>query len=618
MPLLKDESMRRGILLLLIAGVFGITALSLLVRERTARCAPIPLLADNLLPNASLARSNGSASLPDGWEAAAPGVVLRGPAVDGEGFDLDRDGRAIQLIGIGNHLQTPSLPVEPGKRYCFSGRALTDSEKRSTTRIRVVFEWLDQQSNPVVTATSDWQPVVLWEPDTPPTDWSMLLASATAPQQATTLRVRLEPASDDRIYLDAMALRQGGLSDTAFPPAIVQRVVELNPWPYGAQAALSFSFDWETAMGGLIHSRSVDDPRADQDPLVRAMRMREGVTTTLAIFRPYGIRATYYANGYNFLPGNPERRLFMGNPTFAWARQEKPYQWRTAAWATTPWFASDPYGTVQSDPGWYFADLVRLLLNEGQDIQSHTFSHFHGGFASPQEWQADLNEWRVVAGEQGLAPARSLAFPWSGSGGMSDASWDELEAAGITSITRTNWSQRQYRIVGTDDLHCRPVPGHESILACPDFSLTAQRAPEAIQLIERAIAVGGMIDLWAHTEEVATPEGIAAWQQVVAYAAQQRDAGALWIAPLAEIADWQQALAYVSATSEELQGADGATRLRLTLTNTSSHDLEGLTVRIPFAVAQATIDGVQAASNGNTIIITLRAGATTTVVVQSK
>ncbi len=300
-------------------------------------------------------------------------------------------------------------------------------------------------------------------------------------------------------------------------------------------------------MGGLIHSRS-DDPNSGQNALDRAMRMRAGVTTTLDLFRPYGIRATYYANGYNFLLGNTEKRQFMGNPTFAWATQQN--HWLTDTWATTPWFANDPAGTVQSDPDWYFGDLVPLLQRERQDIQSHTFSHMDGGLADPATWRADLAAWEEVAAERGVAEARSLAFPWSSSAehelrqlGRAGAGWHQLDHPQqlVAGPIRPVWARRRWAR-GHAALH-RRCPATSASWPAPTSILTAQRADLALRQLDAAIAAGGMIDLWAHTEEVVAPEQIAAWRRVVRYAAQQRDAGALWIAPLAEIADWQAAVA---------------------------------------------------------------------------
>jgi hypothetical protein len=325
--------------------------------------------------------------------------------------------------------------------------------------------------------------------------------------------------------------------------------------------------------------------------------MREGITTTLDLFRPYNIRATYYANGYNFLLGNPERRRFMGDPIFTWAMPATSERkgWSTARWTTTPWFADDPYGTTQSDPGWYFGDLIALLTHDQQDIQTHTFSHLYGGYASADDWRADLQAWREVAAQRGVPMARSLAFPWSSSAGMSYANWDVLEQAGITSVTRTNINLPQFQLADRANLRCRPVPGHERILACPDFYLHDQAsAARARALIDKAIAAGGMIDLWAHTEEVVSPEQIAIWGQVVGYAAQQRDAGKLWIAPLAEIADWQAAIAELKIENVELknQGDSATPTLSFSIQNASERNLSAVTLKLPFQPKKITVDGV--------------------------
>jgi hypothetical protein len=245
---------------------------------------------------------------------------------------------------------------------------------------------------------------------------------------------------------------------------------------------------------------------------------------------------------------------------------------------------------VQSDPGWYFGDLVPILLGANQDIQSHTFSHMYAGFATPAELKADAAEWNRIAAKVHVPAAVSLAFPWSGSAGMSDTAWQDLEAAGISLVTRTNRSQRQYQLVHAEDVHCQAIPGHEAILACPDFYLTTRSAPQGIGLIDRAIQYGGVIDLWAHTEEVTTPEQIAAWGQVVQYAGQRQSDGTLWIAPLAEIANWQRARDQLRIT--QVSAAGPATPLIIRVQNTSQHDLNRLTLQAPFALARWELDGL--------------------------
>src|SRR5205807_5494585 len=143
--------------------------------------------------------------------------------------------------------------VQPGASYCFAGRALTDSGKRSATRLRLIFDWRDGQSRPLGKNMTDWQPVVLWQPQAPPSDWSAIIGAFDAPAGAATLLVRIQPASDDRVYLDAMhvqqttSVRPPTTNNQPLPQPVVggQSSVVIQPWPNGYRAATSFSFDWE-------------------------------------------------------------------------------------------------------------------------------------------------------------------------------------------------------------------------------------------------------------------------------------------------------------------------------------------------------------------------------------
>ncbi len=601
---------RTTIVITLIGLLAAAAGLAWLAQRRQVACLPAPLLAPELLPNAALAPDPASPSQAAGWAyRTSSGVELQHPS-QGKGFDLDGDDRALQLIGIANYAETPPIAVRAGQGYCFAARALTDQAEKGDTRAQLVFRWLDAAGAEVATSAGEWQPVALWRPGA--AGWSVLRAAFRAPDGATQLRVRVRPAADNRLYLDAMHTRVDGAAPTA-PAAAAPAPLSVQPWPDGYAAALSFSFDWETTMGGLVHSRSLaaDDPHNADDPRVRGMRMRQGITNTLELFHTYTIRATYYATGYNFLNGNAERQAFMGDPTFGWASVANGWK---SDWSRRPWFSSDPYGSIASDPDYYFGDLIAPLLAAKQDIQTHTFSHLYGGYASPEQWRADFAAWKAAAGQRGVAAARSLAFPWSGSGGMSDASWRALEEAGITSVTRTNRSQSQYQITAPESPHCAPVPGHERILACPDFYLTTKSADQALALIDRTIAAGGTIDLWAHTEEVTSADQIAAWTRVVRTAAAQRDAGKLWIAPLDEIAGWQQALAQLTIENQqpaaESQGAGPP--LHVIISNHAQQPLAGLVLRLPFAPAKTLANGEAAGSwfavRGDTMTLTLRAG----------
>lgn len=602
--------------ILAVAIFVGALGAFLLVRQRQVDCAFLPLLGDELLPNAALVPAVGT-NMPAGWESDWPGVELRGKAFSNDpkqwGFDLDGDGRALQLIGIANEVLTPPISVRAGQGYCFVGQALTDSpDKQSAIRLRTVFDWRDASGKPLAEDESPWQPVALWHAGAQ--GWSPIHAAFRAPAGASGLRVRLQPSSDDRVYLDGMHVRQS-LFAASSAIADPEANLAISPWPSGAKAAISFSFDWETAMGGLIHTKSLqaDDPNFKDEPLIRAMRMRDGVTTTLDLFRPYNLHATYFATGYNFLNGNTEKRMFLDNPTYDWAQAKNRWDNR---WKTTPWFADDPFGTVKSDPGWYFGDLVPTLVAAQQDIQSHTFAHFSGQFVKVVDWRKDFAAWKTVAAAQHIAPARVLAFPWSSSNGMSDDDWNTLAGEGITAVTRLFWSQPKSALFPKDaqgvplDSRCRPIPGHETILGCPDFYLRDGSAITATQAIDRAIAASGMIDLWAHTEEVTMPSQIATWRTAVQYAAAKREAGAVWIAPFAEIASRQQAIAHVTMhANRRSSDARAGTPLRFVVANRSGRVLDAVTVHLPFAVARADA-GTQLLPENMLVLPTLPADGT--------
>ena len=500
--------------------------------------------------------------LPTGWSAGAPGVRVGTFSVDG--------GNSVHIMGIGTWLSIPPIPSTEGAHICVSARALADSA--SPTQIRTRWLW-STRTGETITQISPWQPVRNWRGDSDSAPWSAIVTTTVAPVGATSVSVHFEPASDDRVYLDQFVARNSHVG-TALPLADPQITVPLTirPWPAGFNAAVSFSYDFESAMGGLVHSRSVDDPNAALDPLVRAKRMREGLWNSLKLYAPYGYAATYYVNGYNFLNGNPSQRRFMGDPTFSWATKEN--GWQSDVWSQQPWFSRDPYAADGAAPDWYFGDLLEPLREAGHAIQSHTFSHFYGGLASPREWQADLQAWNELAADHNLPKATSLAFPWSSSAGMSNENWDALEHAGITSLTRTAWNPRlpQYHIVDAQSARCRALPGHERIMVCPDYYLTVARTPGALQLLADIRSRDGFIDFWAHTEEVTTAEQITAWQSVVNATASTKD---VWVAPLAEIAARQQ---QIDALQQIMWSDSRGTHIRIT--NTGAFSLNAVVLKL--------------------------------------
>ncbi|MBC8077632.1 MAG: polysaccharide deacetylase, partial [Chloroflexales bacterium] len=139
--------------------LLGLLGIFLYAQSRVARCAAVPLLAPELLPNADLRA--GAGKLPAGWGGTA--------TISATTFTVLPGGRSLQLLGIASYAQSPDVrPVRAGQTYCFVAQALTDSPAGSPTRVQLEFQWLDGAGALVQSERTVWQDVALWRPDAPP------------------------------------------------------------------------------------------------------------------------------------------------------------------------------------------------------------------------------------------------------------------------------------------------------------------------------------------------------------------------------------------------------------------------------------------------------------------
>jgi peptidoglycan/xylan/chitin deacetylase (PgdA/CDA1 family) len=534
----------------------AIAAVSLRFLQRPA--APPLYASGNLLINPGFQEDVDGNGRPDGWEA--------GPAAELSDWLItpEAGGHSLRLTGSGSYVRSSVVQIWPGKTYHLSLQALTDADEPN--RLQAVFIWEDTRREVLERQKGPWLEV-------PAQRWTLLEYTAEAPAQAAGLSILLRPAGDSPVYLDDLRLSESG--------------VRLEPFPDYSQAALAFTLDWETTMAGLIHSRSDDgyDPTTAED---RGLAMREGTRNLLALLGRYDIQATWYAAGYSLLPGNVDGRAFSDDPIYSWASPAN--GWRNDRWLNRPWFADDPQGTTDSHPAWYFGDLIPELVEAGQDIQTHTFGHLYVGLASPEELRIDLEQWNAVAREAGLSPARTLAFPWGASLGTSDTHYAILEDLGYIAVTRTYHAPQgrsQYWILPPNDLfHLRTVPGHPQLWAFPDhyFPAHPEDANWAKAAVDRVLLERGVTSLWAHSEEVVTPEQIATWEEVLAYADAHRESG-LWIAPLTEIVQFRCDLRGI-----EIQSEERGKHLEVVVRNRNDHTVAGLTLTLPKPVREVRLE----------------------------
>jgi len=509
-------------------------------------------------------------------------------ATEGDHFVWTLDRGAVSdgtlRLAAGGSAVSPWIEARPGQEYEF--RAGGDGP------LRVTFLWEE------ITRTAIGNQSVT------------LRAAATrsarfaAPLGAAGLRLRLDAPTDPAtVGAPQLALAAG---------------VRVEPFPDGKRAALAFSFDWESAMGGLIHSRSAGGEgagalvglRSDGGPSVaeaeaKALRMREGAQFLTALFARYDIRATFYATGYNLLDGNPTCQKFLDNPIYRNANQST--GWGSDWWRTHPWYGDDPCSTEATDPAWYFASETRALAAAGHELASHTFGHLYVRGVSPEQLQADLELWNRAAQALGLPPARTFAFPWTSSNSLDAPFWATFARVGMTTLTRVYPPDLRHRY------ELDRIAAHPELVVFPDFYLASNAAAldKALARIEITVASRGYHSLWNHPNEALEQQGQVIWQRVVDYAAARRDRG-LWIAPVGTIADYGVATRQIAVTPLPVAGG-----LRLIVENRSGQRLAGVTLGLPLA-GVIEIDGRRASAAPTDIAIlpTLEPGARVVVLVR--
>ncbi len=451
------------------------------------------------------------------------------------------------VLGAGGDATSPSIAVTPGVMYRWRAEVIGPLE--------IVASWEDPRKrlvgNPIVAAVS--------------AGWTE--AASTAPPEASALRLDIRT--------------RGGGGTVRGLSVSVERGTAVERFPDFARAALAFSFDWESAMGGLIHARS--NVTASGEPSVAKAEtmgrgMRDGARFLTALFDRYGIHGSFYATGYNLLPGNPRCEKFGGNPTYARSGKE----WRSDYWQQNPWYRHDPCTTEARAPAWYFASATRELVRHGEEIGCHTFGHLSLRDVSEPELVADLEQWTRSARTLGLPPTRSFSFPWTASQGVPAELFGVLRRFGFRSLVRLHQPlPHPYEL---DRVAAEP-----DLVTFPDVYIREPLDERGIALnaIDEVLARRGVVSLWTHPNEIVrSREREAGWREIVASAAARRREG-LWIAPVSEIVDFALATERVVVSS-----APRGKRTVLRIENRSGHPLRGLTLTRPAVTGPVTIGGV--------------------------
>jgi peptidoglycan/xylan/chitin deacetylase (PgdA/CDA1 family) len=459
--------------------------------------------------------------------------------------------------------------VRPGEYYGYWFKSAGQD-----ARVQARLIWFD-----VGLSVLSWDDSDVWLASSADSHWD----GRPAPERAAYLRLELRSV-DDPGSTTILRVRE---------PVLTESRVYVEPHPNGAQASVAFSFDWETAMGGAIHSKGneVHDPEA---AAAHGLAMREGADWLADLFRQHDLGATFYATGYNLLDSNTERLKFNGDPTYQWASPDN--GWATDYWLTHPWFSDDPFSTFETHPAWYFGDQTRRLLADGHEIAPHTFAHIYVRGANPAEIATDLDTWIEVGTEAGVPAPSTFAFPWRSSNSLTKEFYDALHERGIRAVTRIypldmkDLYVLSNAVVYTD---VRQPQVYPAVAIMPDFLLGAPAesageevggAPvgldEGLAVLREAISRRGTTSFWTHPEQLADDPALAAeraaWEGVVRAAAEERDKGRLRVDTVEAITAYQRDIQ--SVTASFVAGSNGPDYLYVE--NNSGKALDGVTLTL--------------------------------------
>jgi peptidoglycan/xylan/chitin deacetylase (PgdA/CDA1 family) len=474
------------------------------------------------------------------------------------------------VFSVSTKITSSFMPVRAGAGYRYSVEFLPGESGRGYAvgyaQVRIV--WLGMSMDVV-----SWHDSPVWLIEPMGSNDGSHIEELVAPKGAAFACLEIGSLGPGPIWVRA--------------PKFSALAVHIEPNPNGTQGSLAFSFDWESAMGGAIHSKGMREHDASA-AAKHGFEMRQGADWLNNLFHDTNIQATFYATGYNLLDGNVERRTFSGDPVYKWAAPKN--RWDTEWWLTHKWYGDDPYGTYQSRPSWYFGDQTRRLLNAGHEIASHTFGHLYVRGSNPEELAIDMDEWLRAARSLGITTTTTFAFPWRSSNSLSADFYDVLYNRGIRAVTRTYEGDLK-------DLYTLGAPSvYPDISIMPEFQLgvpSTNAGEESVnkvigleegrRVITETLARGGTTSFWTHPEQLADAptqtQERDIWTKVVAEAAAQRDKGKLWIATIADITAYQRDIRSVTTSLD--RGFLGMGGWKVQVRNDSGRELHGVTLTMP-------------------------------------
>ena len=338
--------------------------------------------------------------------------------------------------------------------------------------------------------------------------------------------------------------------------------VRIEPWKYGAAAAVCVSSDFELAWASQYagKERAVDE----------GWRTRAYFPDLIQAFEETNVPITWAVVGHLFLNG------CLRDPATGFAHSDlprpQPYSNRSWSFEAGDWYQNDPCTTVHDDPEWYAPDLIDRICSSPtpHEIGSHSFSHtdFSYGNCPREVAEAELRACRDLAAEHGLQ-LKSFVFP-----GNFEGNFEALARLGFIAYRGSTNAHLAYpNKVG----EVWNLPGSLQLF---DSSVDYHR--RLARYVRKAIETGTLIHLSFHPSE-SNPSAI---QETLVpglrYLRGLEERGLLWIATMEEIASYCEARG--SITWKAFKDGERVTRIDVDSDlDREKYPLGSITLSVPWA-----------------------------------
>lgn len=285
---------------------------------------------------------------------------------------------------------------------------------------------------------------------------------------------------------------------------------------------------------------------------------RVGTQRILKLFSTYDIKATWFATGHVLLKENRSRDAFRINQRLEYAVPEAGFTGASTFRKNNCAFYHEPYDTYKKHPWFYLGDLVEEMIENGQDIQCHTFSHPYISMESPENIQTDLEDWQNTAEQKGFEKSTIFAFPFLG-----DFHYEEI-STGLKTVPYFRNPQLSYKRVYLSEatLNIFIKNGFELFTRCGSlesqddlFGFISYRGSQIYciknkgllgfanidsfkKYLNKVIETPTHLDLWLHPNDILCEGNQVLFESIVKELVEMRDKGIIRLCTIKE--QWEE------------------------------------------------------------------------------